>query len=93
MEEEMVEKIIYTTCPEAYDYSQATTLDSRAGRVKHGSKIVRKVLIRESQYRVDYQIVRYRSTMCELCVDETEWQKLLDAGIASPHVVERDTKW
>ena len=91
MEEEMVEQIVYTTCPEAYDYSQATTVDPRAGRMKN--KIVRKVLIRQNQYRVDYQIGRYRSAMCELCVDGTEWQKMLDCGLATTNVVERDPKW
>jgi len=91
MEEKMVEQIIYTTCPEDYDYSQATTVDARAGRMK--TKIVRKVLIRQNQYRVDYQIGRYRSTMCELCADEAEWQKLLECGLATTSVVERDPQW
>lgn len=80
MDEQFITKRIFTTCSEAYDYSQATTVDPLVGRDKRG-RIVREVEITQSWYRVNYQIDRYRSSFTDLVADPTEFSKLVDAGL------------
>lgn len=91
MSEEHVTKRIYTTCVEAYDYSQARTIDPMVGRTTNG-KVVRLVEITESPYRVEYQINRYKSGL-ELVATEDEFQKLVECKVIrlKDALVERTT--
>jgi hypothetical protein len=91
MSEEHVTKRIFTTCSEAYDYNQATTINPFVGRDGRG-RVIREVEITESPYRVDYQILRYRSSFTDLVADPMEFFKLVDAGLLKlkEQLVERD---
>ena len=78
MDEKLITRLIYTTCSEAYDYSQAKTVDANVGTTTNG-KTVRLVRITESKYRVDYQIGRYRSSI-DLVATVDQFNELVDAG-------------
>ena len=82
----MITKRIYTTCVEAYDYSQAKTVDANVGTTSNG-KTVRLVEITQSEFRVNYQIARYRSTF-DLVADQADFDKLVEAGCIKPPVEE-----
>jgi len=89
--EEFITKRIFTTCGECYDYSQATTVDPFVGRDGRG-RVIREVEITQSEYRVNYQIDRYRSSFTDLVADPMDFFKLVDAGLIKlkSQLVERD---
>lgn len=91
MTEKHITKRIFTTCSEAYDYSQATTMDPFVGRDGRG-RIIREVEITEHPYRVDYQIDRYKSSFTDLVVDPVEFFRLVEEGLVKlkAQLVERD---
>jgi len=91
MSEEHVTKRIFTTCVEAYDYSQATTINPFVGRDGRG-RVIREVEITENPYRVEYQINRYRSSFTDLVADPVNFSELVDAGLVrlKAQLVERD---
>jgi hypothetical protein len=71
-------KVVYTTAPEAYDYSYAETQESfeleSFGRVEQW----RKVLLKTDAYRVDYQCGRYGSGLHAVREDDPRqdpWRK------------------
>lgn len=57
-EQEMIEKVYFTTAPEAYDYS---TVKETLETFELNNKTWRKIRLVETSYRIEYQINRYGS--------------------------------
>lgn len=77
--EEKPETVTYTTAPKDYD-SWGTHTVAVAGTTDNG-KTVRKVASPPNY--VEWQRDRYSSGL-HMAVDETEWQKLVSYGLATP---------
>lgn len=71
---------VYTTAPEAYDYSYVTVINEKAATDKNNGKVYRKVTMPEN--RRDYQCGRYGSGF-HPALDESEFKKLLAYGLVS----------